>query len=647
MRILKYLTVLFCIVTSSRAFSQIDFEIQSKYEVVSNFTEMELIEEDVTWAYLSVPEDWGNSKSTKIKLAVAIIKSHKKDANKAAIFLQGGPGGSEIIDIFGWINSPIRDLRDIILVDVRGTGFSTPNLCPDLGGSFMKILAEDYSVDEEISARVAASLECRDDLFERNININSYNSNSIAYDLHALKEHLPYNKWMVYGVSYGTKIALQYAKMFSNDIDKLLLDSPIPEGTGYYDNLTSNYVRSLDILFAKCNNDKECVNQYGDLKKIFYETIISYQEQPLTVEVSKDVHPSGRFLFNAQDFVMAVQQGLYDRYFFEVLPLMIQEFNNRNEDMISALVTALSSRLSLDYGMYYCTLCNESIKLENKADFESDASQYKGFISRGLPFYFGDFSVCNNWFNVPRVENTIMESKEETLENVSTLIISGEFDPITPPKNGKLLTELIPNSRHVVVSNQGHTPSFLEPARSEVIAFMDSDSKTKISSTADSPKLNFATGIQLNSGVNKFANSLMKVELSILIPLVLVLLVFLTGAVSLPIILRKNWSKLDILEKKISMVSLLMSFLGMYYLIALVLAILNTANSNFYVLAFGLPKHYGYLLFGPYFLLILTMLAIFSYSRKKKHKFLKLTNIITLASIVLLIEVFYLGIYFS
>ena len=131
------------------------------------------------------------------------------------------------------MDHPLRKSHDIILVDLRGTGFSEPKLCPDLGKKFFEILSKNQSEEQDVKDKVKVSLECRQDMINQGLDLNSYNSTSVANDLHALKNVLKIQKWNVYGVSYGTYISQNYAKIFPDDVQTLTLDSSIPNISEY------------------------------------------------------------------------------------------------------------------------------------------------------------------------------------------------------------------------------------------------------------------------------------------------------------------------------------------------------------------------------------------------------------------------------
>lgn len=133
-----------------------------------------LKEEKINWGYLTVPENWEHPEKRKIKIAVSVLKnrSNKENAD-ATVFIQGGPGASGVMNILNWLNHPIRESNDIVLVDIRGTGLSEPRLCPDLGDEFLEILAKNQSPLEDEKQKTAAAMLCKQELLNRGVDVDA------------------------------------------------------------------------------------------------------------------------------------------------------------------------------------------------------------------------------------------------------------------------------------------------------------------------------------------------------------------------------------------------------------------------------------------------------------------------------------------
>ncbi|MBG6063628.1 pimeloyl-ACP methyl ester carboxylesterase [Flavobacterium sp. CG_9.1] len=608
------------------------------------FPEEKAINQDnIEWSYLTVPENWDNPSDKKVKMAVAILKStSKKTDSNPVIFISGGPGGSGIRGIWNWLNHPLRENSDIVLVDVRGTGNSLPKFCPDLGKKFLEILAKNQNSGQDEQQKIIAAMSCRQDLLNRDIDLNAYNSKSIAKDLNALKNALKYKNWNVYGVSYGTYTAQVYANDFSDDIKSLILDSSISDISQYYNHNTSNYINSLKKVFEACKNDPNCNKQYQNLESTYYATIEKLEKNPITVKVDKKKISSGEFTYNVEDFKVSIQQALYHKQLIEVLPLLITEFNKGNKSTLSSLVAAFSGALGLDYGAYYCVTCNEAIPNNSISEFDNDALKYKK-LKGGLSFYKSDFSVCDKW-------NLGTTSSSKTLNDLSNLftltspvlVFSGGFDPITPASNGKITNGKFKNSFLVNVPSLGHGPSF---AGSEIVnKFINNPNQkpntNEIESLESDEKNHFVTDIKINRGILNFCDSLKEFNLLFFAPFFIAIIILLISIFNFCYTLIKN-RKVSMQNKLMKLVIVITSVLGLFTIVELVLAINNTAQDNFYILAFGLPNQFSYLFILQWFFIALTLISIIYFLFK--IKFISDTSIIA----TILFSLILIGVYFQ
>jgi pimeloyl-ACP methyl ester carboxylesterase len=601
----------------------------------------ELNKENIRNYSLSVPENWSNAQGKKIKLAITVIKSLSPKSNASILFLQGGPGGGAINGLWRWLKHPLRNNNDIILVDIRGTGFSEPKLCPDLGKAFFAILAKNQSAAGNDSEKVSVSLQCQQDLIDRGIDINSYNSEAVTKDLNAMKTALHISKWHVYGVSYGTHIAQEYAAAYPTDILSMILDSPIPDIAKYYNKNPANFNHSLEKFFQACREDAQCNSQYPEIKQIYYSVLNDLTQRPVTVKIDKNIVPSGEFTYNAEDFKIAVQQSLYNRKLIEILPAIIYQFHKRNTSCLSELVSAFSGALSLDYGTYYCFSCKEVIPYNNIDSFNAEEAKYKGAES-GLNFYKSDFMVCREWNK--NINITEKEKNKDTL-TAPVLILSGEFDPITPGTFAALTAKKYPNSTILYASTYGHGPGSSDTGSAIIANFVNKGiTKGNEAIYFEKKKVAFRYNLSYNKGVGKFGKSVNKPDWLFFFPLILAILNILGYTVyHVYSILFKKTAPYNLLRWLFPLTSLLA--IGSFLL--LIIAVFKTYSLNYFILALGLPGNYGYVFLLQKFFLILSILVIGLTILKWKKMAVSQLYVISLFSIVIINTYYYYwGFYF-
>ncbi|KAF2339714.1 alpha/beta fold hydrolase [Flavobacterium nitrogenifigens] len=599
-----------------------------------------LTQETIEWKYLNVPENWDKPEGKKIKIAIAILKCTSKniDANPV-VFVAGGPGASGISAIWMWLQHPLRKRGDIVLMDIRGTGYSLPKFCPDLGKKFLEILAKNQNASQDEQQKIVAAMSCQQDLLSRDIDLQAYNSKSIGKDLNALKTALKYNNWNVYGVSYGTYTAQVYANDFPADIKSLILDSSVSDIREYYNHNTSNYMNSLEKVFDACKNDPNCNKNYPNLEETYYETLEKLSKNPITVNVSQKIIPTGKFTYNVEDFKISIQQALYNEKLIEVLPLLITEFNKGNKNTLSSLVAAFSGALVLDYGQYYCVSCNEAIPNNSISAFDKDAANYKK-LKGGLSFYKSDFLVCDKW-NLGKDKPTLNDLSNLSTLTAPVLVFSGAFDPITPASNGKNIVKKFKNGFLVNAPISGHAPSFSDIGFNIVDGFVkNSAQKPDTKEFELHNKVHFVTDVKVSDGVSNFANSVKEVNPLFFVPFLIAIIILLLSILNFCYTLIRN--RKDIIHNKLMKILLLISSaLGLLAIIGLALAFDSTARDNFFILAFGIPNKFAYLFVIQWIFLLFTIISVFYFLLKIKV----ISNRSILATI--LFSLVLIGIYFQ
>jgi pimeloyl-ACP methyl ester carboxylesterase len=525
---------------------------------------------NIEWKALSVPENWGEPKK-KIKLAVAKLNSHIK-TQKTIVYVSGGPGGWSIGSIKKWLYHPIRKEVNIILVDLRGTGFSEPLLCPDLGEQLFEVFSADGNTQKDIENFVNVGEECRRSIVKRKIDMREYNSISVANDLNALRKSLGIHKWFVYGVSYGTWIAQVYSKIFPETLEGLILDSPIADINQYYSNNTHNYERALQTLFTQAKAS------FPELAFDYNSVIKELEHTPLKIplEIGKK---NSEFIVNTNDFKIIIHQSLYNHTSLEVLPFIIRAFKNKDKVILQTLIESLSGNLKRDFGTYYSMTCNDVYTDSSIVNF----GQSEGRIS----FYNSDLYICKDW-ELKQKEVQIDSSKEAQQFDYSTLIFAGKFDPITPLKNGKKLSSEIPNS-YLLAMPGGHASGNSPLGREAINLFLKDPSRKPL--LKKTPKeISFIQDIHNQEGIINVLKPIKTSDFLIFAPFIIALLVVFISIIITGKNLLSSKCKQKILNGLIFISSLMFLITAGFF----VWGLINTISVNHLIPVFGILSKYAY-----------------------------------------------------
>lgn len=414
--------------------------------------------EDIECGYLIVPEDRTDPGTLQVELAVAILRSpNPNPAPDPILYLSGGPGDSALSEVDLWLESPLLEDRDVILLDQRGTGYSIPTLnCPEIEDlDYLDFVTLDDEAD--------AAAECSQRLTEEGVVLTAYNSATSAADVDALRRALGYDAWNLIGISYGARLALTVMRDYPQGIRSVILDSAYPPEVQAYETQAVHGLRAFEVLFADCAADPACAANYPDLHAVFLQQVANLNVNPVTVSVddpeygdSYDVDVTG------DDLSDELFNALYDTVVIPYLPYMIYEAGQGRYEPLSQLMAGtlggdvpefeapdpLDSLQSLvaslwgeeDFedseGAYYSVECREEVPFNAvpEAEAEADAADVPEVLRDSLlydAYLMAD--ACAVW---GAGEAEAVES-EPVQADIPTLVMAGEYDPITPPEWGR------------------------------------------------------------------------------------------------------------------------------------------------------------------------------------------------------------------
>lgn len=174
----------------------------------------------------SAPENRSNPESRMLELHYVRFPATVERAGPPIIYLAGGPGGSGIRTAKGRRFPLFMELRaygDVIAFDQRGTGLS--NATPECVSK--TDIPDDVRLPrEKVIALMRESVAyCETFWRSEGVDPSGYTTSESAKDIDALREHLGAEKVVLWGISYGTHLALAAVKEMPSRIDKLVMAS--------------------------------------------------------------------------------------------------------------------------------------------------------------------------------------------------------------------------------------------------------------------------------------------------------------------------------------------------------------------------------------------------------------------------------------
>lgn len=419
------------------------------------FDESELPDEDLTCGTLTVPADRDDPDTRDIELAVAIFGARDRDPlPDPVIYLDGGPGGNTLETIslsFDALVDPFLDERDFIVFDQRGVGYSEPELSCRFLDRLYAIVDQEIDPEEYKQDVIDRTRDCSEDKREDGIDPGLANSAESAADLEDLRLALGYDEWNLYGISYGTRLALTTMRDYPDGLRSVILDSTYPPEVDLDAEIVADFDRALRVLFDDCAADDNCSDKYPDLEDVFYETVDDLNDDP--EQIGGGFFGEEDILLTGDTFLSTVFQTLYITEILPQLPEFIYQTNDGDYELAGLLISSFQQQAQyFTTGMYLSVQCTEEVPFTSQEKIEATLDEYPKLAGAFAPDLDAEIEQCEAWGAAPAdpLENEPVES------DVPTLVMSGSYDPITPPRWGQAVADRLQTAYFFEFPDAGH-----------------------------------------------------------------------------------------------------------------------------------------------------------------------------------------------
>ncbi len=377
----------------------------------------------------------------KIRLKIVVLPA--KGANRApdpVFFLEGGPGAGATMDAAELSTDPVRARRDIVLVDVRGTGGSNPLSCPIWGdGTRLDHL---FPLD--------AVTACRDDLQKR-ADLTHYTTAAAMDDVDEVRRYLGYGPVNLSGASYGTFAAQIFLSRHPEAVRSVVLSSVMKPGEPAPLNHARNAQQALELLARDCAAEPACHAAFPHFQEEVSTVLDRLAKQPVKVQVKNPT--TGKLVtveLTRSAAADALRFALYSPDKASQVPLRVHLAAQGDYRELARTAVGLRFRIQkgLALGDLFSVSCAEDLPRIDPREIPA--------ATRGT-FYSDDrvreqLAVCGIWPHapLPAGEGALVRS------DVPVLLFSGERDPVTPPADASLVAKGFPNGLLVTIPHGTH-----------------------------------------------------------------------------------------------------------------------------------------------------------------------------------------------
>ena len=415
---------------------------------------------DFDCGYLTVPENRVDPSGPTIKLAVARLRAQSPDPGQAPmVYLNGGPGNSTIVIAEKFRDKGINSHRDVIFFSQRGTYHADPMLSCAEYDDFLADSVGTSTIGPAAARRSQDAVRaCHDRLVAEGIDLSAFNSVENAADVADLRTAMGIDAWHVYGVSYGTDLALQLIRDHPEGITSVVLDSVAPPQNNLLTHLWRSAAGGYQAVFDACAAQAACAQAYPDLAHEFTATVARLTDTPLTVDMpASEEGPAQKVVIDGYKFANLVVLTSGDATAYASLPQLIHATASGDGRAAAAAVQASVPAVDLmGYGLRYGVMCREAAPFTTPDAIAAESQAVlPGFPAAVLaiqPQFGRLMDDCPVW-NVGSADPRVITPVHS---DIPVLLLAGTFDAITQPSQADDAAATLTNSRVVRFPAIGH-----------------------------------------------------------------------------------------------------------------------------------------------------------------------------------------------
>ncbi len=403
---------------------------------------------------LEVPMSRAGPGRATVRLAFVRLPATSRRAGPPIVFLNGGPGLSGIRfgrgRLFGLFDA-LRAAGDVVLLDQRGAGDSTPSLaCAE---PLALALDRAFSRDDVLRARIDSTRRCAERLEQSAIDLSAFNTNESADDVAALAQALGAETISLLGWSYGTHLAFAVLRRHEGLVARAVLAGP--EGPDHTYKLPSRIQRQLETIAERARATAPRAPDLVETMRRVLETVAREPARVLLPFPGGETQPAafGRF-----DLERMTAEGIADTRVLARLPRWYAAMSRGDFDDVARDTVLRSYFEELRTGrngslVHACMDCASGVSQARWRRIEREATTT--LLGRAIDFPFPELCEAIGRPDLGDAFRAPIHSRAETL------FITGTLDARTPTDNVDDLAPGFPSHRHLVVEDAGHADLLL------------------------------------------------------------------------------------------------------------------------------------------------------------------------------------------
>lgn len=423
----------------------------SPLEITSSLEQSGLFE----YGFMRVPERAAEPNGRSLKLAVAIFKSRDKATKDPLLLCAGGPGLSFIDDFVPGLVGEIGDLflddRDVVVIESRGLKYSEPYLhIAEMEALQLSLLNKNLSADQTIDLYLEVIAKAYNDITSRGFDLSAVNSEEIAGEIVYVMSKLGYERFAMFGSSYGTEVVQHVLMHYPDKLSSAVLNGSVDIYRAGYD-MHTGMAQALEEAFAAVAQDPELSKAYPDLKSRFLKKVSQLNKEPDTLQLHyAPTNLDYEVVLNGNRISLWL---FHQIYFNTQIPRSIEKICQGNYEEIVSNPGLIFPIPEFSTGLSLSVFLSGTYDI--KPEHWMEGSEYEELVKGASLSLFGPYfyrKAIEVWPVAPR------KNPGEFSTEVPLLLMGGKLDHLCKPSYAEKLASEQENAYLYLFDNVVHSP---------------------------------------------------------------------------------------------------------------------------------------------------------------------------------------------
>lgn len=402
---------------------------------------------EATEGRLLVPENRNREDSRLIEIAFVRLPAKSGVQGPPTVYLSGGPGQSVLgsLSRLGAVNRwlDFLEVGDVLLVDQRGSGRSSPNLGFPWAGetpvNLFRHIEDTHVYFQEIARQASEHFRAR------GVDLDGYTSEQSADDLNDLRIALGYDKLNLFGFSYGTHLGLATIRRHGDHLENVVLLGV--EGPNHTYKLPSTMDVQFNKLALMASEDPAIAAKVPDLNALLDRVLEKLRAEPAVVRLRNPKSDTSLEIpVGADGLLFLLRRDIGDASDLPVFPRLLYSIDQGDYRLLEWFVRKRFRFGTSAMAAIMDAASGATAQRLSRIREEASQSRFGNVMNHPYP------EIAEAWA-APDLGDAY---RAPIASPVRTLFLSGTLDWNTPPFQAEEVRWGFPNSSHIIVENAGH-----------------------------------------------------------------------------------------------------------------------------------------------------------------------------------------------